>query len=68
MQAEVTDSCLREGIEALGVKDAEKPAAGKEEESNTEQQDSEMAAVTEEDPAAKDETGEGRNKTLQCRK
>ncbi|XP_013869410.1 PAXIP1-associated glutamate-rich protein 1 [Austrofundulus limnaeus] len=58
MQAEVTDSSLREGIEALGVKDAEKPAAGTEEGSITEQHDSEMTAVTEEDPAAKDETDE----------
>lgn len=64
MQAEVTDSSLSEGIEALGVKDSEKPAAGKEEESITEQPDSEMTAVTEEDSAAKDETGENINKTL----
>ncbi|XP_017291153.1 PAXIP1-associated glutamate-rich protein 1 [Kryptolebias marmoratus] len=57
MQAEVTDSSLREGIEALGVKDSDKPAAGKEE-SVAERQDTEMTAVTEEDPAAKDETDE----------
>ncbi|XP_041830114.1 PAXIP1-associated glutamate-rich protein 1 [Melanotaenia boesemani] len=58
MQAEATDSSLREGIEALGVKDSEKPAAGnEEEEGNTEQQDTEMTAVTEEDnPTAKEET------------
>lgn len=55
MQAEATDSSLREGIEALGVKDTEKPAAGKEEEGNTEQQDTEMTSATEEDTATKDE-------------
>lgn len=57
MQAEATDSSLTEGIEALGVKDAEKPAAGKEEEDNTEQQDTEMTAATEEDTTSKDEKG-----------
>ncbi|XP_037547343.1 PAXIP1-associated glutamate-rich protein 1 [Nematolebias whitei] len=56
MQAEVSDSSLREGIEALGVTDSDKPAARKEEESVTEQQDTEMTAVTEEDPAAKEQT------------
>lgn len=55
MQAEATDSTLREGIEALGVKDAEKPAAAGEEEGNTEQQDTEMTAATEEDAASKDD-------------
>ncbi|XP_040923210.1 PAXIP1-associated glutamate-rich protein 1 [Toxotes jaculatrix] len=55
MQTEATDSSLREGIEALGVKDAEKPAAGKEE-GSTEQQDTEMTAATEEeDTETKDE-------------
>ncbi|KAG7227842.1 hypothetical protein INR49_013636 [Caranx melampygus] len=58
MQTEATDSSLREGIEALGVKDTEKPAAEKEEEEegNTEQQDAEMPTATEEDTTAKDET------------
>lgn len=55
MQAEATDSALREGIEGLGVKDAEKPAAASEEEGTTEQQDVEMTAATEEDAASKDE-------------
>nr|XP_020478979.1 PAXIP1-associated glutamate-rich protein 1 isoform X2 [Monopterus albus] len=56
MQAEATDSSLREGIEALGVKDTEKAAAGKQEEGNTEQQDTEMPAATEEeDTTVKDE-------------
>ncbi|XP_022074743.1 PAXIP1-associated glutamate-rich protein 1 [Acanthochromis polyacanthus] len=55
MQAEATDSSLREGIEALGVKDSEKPDAGKQDEANTEPQDTEMTAATEEDTAAKDE-------------
>lgn len=56
MQAEATDSSLREGLEALGVKDTEKPAAGKEEQDgNTEQQDTEMTAATEEDSTNKDE-------------
>ncbi|XP_023145606.2 PAXIP1-associated glutamate-rich protein 1 [Amphiprion ocellaris] len=56
MQAEATDSSLRAGIEALGVKDSEKHDAGKEDEANTEQQDTEMTAATEEDTAAKDDT------------
>lgn len=58
MQTEATDSSLREGIEALGVKDTEKPAAEKEEEEgNTEQQDAEMTTATEEeDTTTKDET------------
>lgn len=55
MQAEATDTTLREGIEALGVKDTEKPAAVIEEEDSTEHQDSEMTAATEEDTATKDE-------------
>uniref|UniRef100_A0A3P8SSG8 PAXIP1 associated glutamate-rich protein 1 n=1 Tax=Amphiprion percula TaxID=161767 RepID=A0A3P8SSG8_AMPPE len=56
MQAEATDSSLRAGIEALGVKDSEKPDVGKEDEANTERQDTEMTAATEEDTAAKDDT------------
>lgn len=55
MQAEATDSSLREGIEALGVKDTEKPAAVQEEEDTTEQQDVEMTDATEEDSTTKDE-------------
>ncbi|XP_070707568.1 PAXIP1-associated glutamate-rich protein 1 [Pempheris klunzingeri] len=55
MQAEATDSSLREGIEALGVKDTDTPAAGKEEEGDTEQQDTEMTVATEEDAPAKEE-------------
>ncbi|XP_076615374.1 PAXIP1-associated glutamate-rich protein 1 [Chaetodon auriga] len=54
MQAEATDSSLSEGIEALGVKDTEKPAAVEEEGGNTEQQDTEMTAATEEDTESKD--------------
>ncbi|XP_070847280.1 PAXIP1-associated glutamate-rich protein 1 [Chaetodon trifascialis] len=54
MQAEATDSSLSEGIEALGVKDTDKPAAIEEEGGNTEQQDTEMTAATEEDTASKD--------------
>lgn len=57
MQAEATDSSLREGIGALDVKDTETPAAGREEETNTEQQDTEMTAATEEDTTPKDEKG-----------
>lgn len=54
MQAEATDSSLRGGIEALGVKDTEKSAAVQEED-NSEQQDAEMTDAMEEDSAAKDE-------------
>lgn len=60
MQAEATDSSLREGIEALGVKDAEKSAAAQED--NTEQQDTEMTDATEEGSATKDEKSNYRNK------
>lgn len=58
MQAEATESSsVTEGIDALGVKDTEKPAADqKEEESNTEQQDTEMtAAASEEETTSKEE-------------
>lgn len=56
MQAEVTDSSLREGIEALDVKDTEKSAATGKDDENTEQRDAEMADATEEDSATKDGT------------
>ncbi|XP_071395814.1 PAXIP1-associated glutamate-rich protein 1 [Centroberyx affinis] len=49
MQAEAADSSLREGIEALGVRDT-----GKEEDGNKQQQDTEMAAATDEDTTSKD--------------
>lgn len=57
MQAEATDSLLREGIEALGVKDTEKSAEVKEDEGNRETQDTEMTAATEEDSSPKEEKG-----------
>lgn len=59
MQAEATDYSLKEGMEALVVKETEKPAAGKEDEDNTEQQHTEMTAATEEeeDTRGKDEKG-----------
>lgn len=56
MQAEATDSTLRDGIEALGVKDTEKSAATVKEDENTEQLDAEMADATGDDLAAKDGT------------
>ncbi|KAF7204474.1 PAXIP1-associated glutamate-rich protein 1 [Nothobranchius furzeri] len=59
MQTEVTNSSLREGVEALGVNDPEKSAADQEEGGLEKQQDSEMTAVTEEkDTTAKDDTDE----------
>lgn len=61
MQAEATDSSLREGIEALGVKDTEKSASTVKEDENTEQPDAEMADATEEDSAAKDGTSNYRH-------
>ncbi|MEQ2240761.1 hypothetical protein ILYODFUR_018462 [Ilyodon furcidens] len=62
MQAVAADSALREGIEAMGVTDSEKPAAGQEEESTAEHKDTEMTAATEEeDSAAKDEAGAERH-------
>lgn len=63
MQAEATDFSLREGIEALGVKDTETPAAVREEEGDTEQQDTEMTAASEEDATSKDEKGRKRRDT-----
>lgn len=51
MQAEAADTPLREGIEALGVKDAEQTAAVQEDDCDTEQQGIEMTAATEEDAA-----------------
>lgn len=56
MQAEVTDSSLREGIEALGVKDTEKSAATAKDDENTDQHDAEMTDATVEESAAKDGT------------
>lgn len=61
MQAEATDASLREGIEALGVKDTEKSAATVKEDGNTEQPSAEMADATEDDSAAKDETSNYRH-------
>lgn len=61
MQAEATDASLREGIEALGVKDTETSAATVKEEETTEQQDAEMTDATEEDSAAKDGTSNDRH-------
>lgn len=54
MQAEATESSLREGIESLEVKDADKTAP-EEKEENTERRDVAMTDVTEEDSSAKDE-------------
>ncbi|XP_061822199.1 PAXIP1-associated glutamate-rich protein 1 [Nerophis lumbriciformis] len=56
MQAEATDSSLRQGIEALGVKDEEnKNEACKQKEETGEKQDAEMPAIAEEDGSSKDE-------------
>ncbi|KAI4807843.1 hypothetical protein KUCAC02_027623 [Chaenocephalus aceratus] len=55
MQAEATDSALREGIETLGVKDTETPA---EKEDNTEKQGTEMTAVPGEVSTIKEEKGD----------
>ncbi|CAF95686.1 unnamed protein product, partial [Tetraodon nigroviridis] len=63
MQAEATDSSLREGIEALGVKDTDKSAATVKEDENTEQRDAEMADATEEDLEAKDATNGDTNES-----
>ncbi|KAM3843116.1 PAXIP1-associated glutamate-rich protein 1-like [Diretmus argenteus] len=56
MQAEATDSSLREGIESLGVRDT-----GKEEGSTKEQRDTETADATEEDTTPKDAKDGGRD-------
>ncbi|XP_041671618.1 PAXIP1-associated glutamate-rich protein 1 isoform X2 [Cheilinus undulatus] len=58
MQAEATDSSLTEGVETLGVKDTENPAVSKEEEGNTEPQDTEMTSATEDDTTNKEEKDE----------
>ncbi|XP_077595092.1 PAXIP1-associated glutamate-rich protein 1 [Stigmatopora nigra] len=49
MQAEVTDVSLHEGIQALGVKEAENQKESKKEEESTEQKDAEMTAAPAED-------------------
>ncbi|KAM6897142.1 PAXIP1-associated glutamate-rich protein 1 isoform 1-T2 [Xenentodon cancila] len=57
MQAEATDSSLREGLEALDVQDSDRAAADKEEEVVAGQRDTEVTAEAEEgDTAAEDET------------
>ncbi|KAM4623741.1 PAXIP1-associated glutamate-rich protein 1 isoform 1-T4 [Polymixia lowei] len=58
MQAEATDSSLREGIQALGVRDQEKTIARDEEDDNKEQNDTEMEAATEEETTSKDKDGD----------
>lgn len=55
MQAEATESSLREGIESLEVKDTDKTAPEEKEEENTERRDVAMTDVTDEDSSAKDE-------------
>ncbi|XP_028990706.1 PAXIP1-associated glutamate-rich protein 1 [Betta splendens] len=70
MQAEAADPSLTEGIEALGVKDAEKPAAGKEDEDDAEQRDTEMTSATEEEDTAtqddKDEDADDAEEATKC--
>ncbi|XP_037319278.2 PAXIP1-associated glutamate-rich protein 1 isoform X1 [Pungitius pungitius] len=60
MQAEAADSSLRECIEALGVKDSEEPAAGKEEEEegNVHEHDTEMTAEEDTAKGSKEEKGD----------
>lgn len=60
MQAEAADSSLREGIEALGVKDTDNSAAAGKDHENAEHHDAEMTDATEEDSAAKDGTSNHR--------
>lgn len=55
MQAEASDTSLREGIQALEVEDSEKPSADMKDETITEQQNSET--VADEDAAAHEEAG-----------
>lgn len=59
MQAEAAESSLREGIESLEVKDADKTAPEeqqeREAEEDTQRRDVAMTDVTEEDSSAKDE-------------
>lgn len=58
MQAEASDTSLREGIQALDVEDSEKPAADTTEDIITDQQDTDRTAVAEEeDAAAQEEAG-----------
>lgn len=54
MQAEATESALKEGIETLELKDPEKSTAEKEEDGKTVQQDTEMTAATEEEEEEED--------------
>lgn len=58
MQAEATESSLREGIESLEVKDADKTAPEEQQEreaEDTQRRDVAMTDVTVEDSSAKDE-------------
>lgn len=55
MQAEATDTSLKEGIEVLNMKDSEEAAEGKEDEDSTKQPHTEMAE--EDDATAKEDTG-----------
>lgn len=59
MQAEATDTSLKEGIEVLNMKDSEEAAEGKEDEDSTEQPDTEMAGSAEEDDATAKEDTDG---------
>lgn len=65
MQAEATDSSLREGIEALGVKDTDKSAGTAKQNEKTELLDAEMTNVTEDNTAAKDGTSNYRHIYIQ---
>uniref|UniRef100_A0AAQ4QUG3 PAXIP1 associated glutamate-rich protein 1 n=1 Tax=Gasterosteus aculeatus aculeatus TaxID=481459 RepID=A0AAQ4QUG3_GASAC len=58
MQAEAEDSALRDGIEALGVKESGEPAAGKGEEANAHEQDTEMTAEEDAIEGSNEEKGE----------
>ncbi|XP_004080354.1 PAXIP1-associated glutamate-rich protein 1 [Oryzias latipes] len=58
MQAEASDTSLREGIQALDVEDSEKPAADTTEDIITDQQDTDRTAVAEEEDAAAQEEAE----------
>lgn len=56
MQAEVTDSSLREGIEAMGMRDTAR-STGSEEEGIKEQKDTEMTAASQEETTSREEKG-----------
>ncbi|RVE59537.1 hypothetical protein OJAV_G00189640 [Oryzias javanicus] len=63
MQAEASDTSLREGLQALDVGDSEKASVDMKDETIQQQQDSEKTAVADEDAATQEEAAENADGT-----